>query len=111
MAAAWAATTAVSRSGRAKVRMDLRERQVVSTSISTSLSRRRRETAALRYPGMRRSSGKTFLEKCSRYLGNCTRVVRADQRRKMVPDAGAGESEDAEKAGFSLPTTTFQGRT
>src|SRR6267154_2227739 len=73
--------------------MDSRERQSVSTTISTSLSRWRRETVAPKYPGTRRSSGRTLLEKCSRYLGNCASVVRADQQRKMVP---ASVSENAE---------------
>jgi len=32
--------------------------------------------------------GRTFSSKWSRYLGNCATEARADQRRKMVPDAG-----------------------
>src|SRR6266849_9088502 len=47
-AAASAVTTAASRSGPAKLRMDSRERQLVSTNISTSLSRWRWETVAPR---------------------------------------------------------------
>src|SRR6266481_6661219 len=86
--------------------MDSSERHVVSTTISTSPCARRSETVAPRYPGTRRSSGRTFLEKWSRYFGNCASVVRAVQRRKMVPDAAT-----AEEVGGSLPTTTFQRRT
>src|SRR5260370_1872234 len=109
-AAASGATTAASRSGPAKLRMESRERQVVSTTISTSSSERRSETLAPRYPGTRRSSGRTLLEKCSRYLGNCASVARADQRRKIVPVARAWAEETADEGGGSLPTTTFQGR-
>src|SRR6266481_9775562 len=106
-AAASGATTAASRSGPAKLRMESRECQVVSTATSTSSSEWRSETLAPRYPGTRRSSGTTFLEKWSRYLGNCASVARADQRRKIAPVGGA---KDTVEAGGSLPTTTFQGR-
>src|SRR5260370_29620522 len=91
--------------------MDSMERQSVSTTISTSLSRWRRETVAPKYPGTRRSSGRTLLEKCSRYLGHCASVVRADQRRRIVPASGAEEAEELCEAGCLLPTTKFQGRT
>src|ERR1700716_421254 len=91
--------------------MDSRERQVVLTTISTSLSKRRRETVAPRYPGTRRSSGRTLWEKCSRYLGNCESVVRADQQRKMVPATVCEDAEAGDEGESSLPTTTFQGRT
>src|SRR5260370_10714388 len=88
--------------------MESRELQLVSTTISTSPARWRRETVAPRYPETRRSSGRTFLEKCPRYLGNWASVARALQRRKIVPVVGA---DDAVAVGCSLPTTTFTGRT
>src|SRR5882762_10449354 len=87
------------------------ERHVVSTRISISLSRRQRETVAPRKPETRRSSGRTFSSKWSRYLGNCATEARADQRRKMVPDAEPEGAEAEVVARFSLLTTTFQGRT
>src|SRR5580692_8368815 len=109
MAMASSDTTAASRSGPAKARIDSSERQDVSTMISTSSPACRTKRVAPRKPATLRKSGSTLMEKWARYLGHCSWLVRAVHWRRIIP--GAEDEAVEEEAGGSLPTTTFHGRT